>query len=103
MYTFNSLFSVSNQPSKDGPSLLTKYLSHDEEGNVSLRVLDSDLLPLFSLKYDDFILDKLIRTGVVIDPISVSSDMRMGYDSAIDSFNAQLSEISDKLFNPEKK
>lgn len=102
MFSFKSLFSVSNSPSVEGPKCLTKYLFSDEEGKVSVRVLESDLLPLFSLKYDDFILDKLIRSGVIIDPINVSTDMRMGYDSAIDSFNEQLSEISDKLFNVEK-
>lgn len=103
MYTRNSIFCVPNPCLEVSVPRLTHYLAHDDDGNLSVHILEKDIHPLSSLNWDDFSLERLVKSGVNIKSLGISTDLRIGFDSEIDAFNERLMSISDKLFNVESK
>lgn len=102
MYKRISIFSVANRCQDFIPVMFTRVLAHDDEGNCCVKILEKELEPLSSLSWDDYSLERLVKSGVDIKSLGISKDLRMGFDSEIDEFNERLMSLSDKLYDVEQ-
>lgn len=101
----SNFFESSSYEQREKPVRQTFILDSEqsEDGTIKIveKSVESSLDPLSSLRFSDFSIMTLLKSGINPKSLSISPDLRLGHDAEIEAFNSRLESLSSQLFNPE--